>query len=808
MEHRNNKTAQQNTGAWLIAFSTEYLKSNDPLKPNQVISYHYYVISPDQEAWNGNIFPEPGKRIELDDLLREAIQGQAKERYLKWPKTIYLIGYSTLKSLCHLSDFKKFKNDLQYHDGQLVTLKDPMKRPLWHNYNRHDAKIFLYDISLLVPDKFAFADIAAMLGYTRFDYSENSPLKSYFENPSFWGTSDYNQYQLSKVEIICQYFKQYMTLHNDLLPDHKPSATIPKISELFTLHQWKLSGIDQNHVRGIAKPKKVNFRFKARYKFPVKSECIPILSTSHELAKRCYVGARVEAFMFGGTPIDNWSDYDLKGAYPTAMLLVPHIDWASHQHSQNITDYKPDVPGYALLKYFKFPPGTRYPCIPVKQNDCLIFPLNGEYVPCTSPEIDLAIRMGAELEIMDGYIFSGKQSEHSPFEQVVLELTKRRYAAPKGSIINEFYKAILTNLYGKVGQGYSDDGIGTSRISSSYFAAYTTSLVRACVTEIMWSLSQQGCLISNVNTDGFAVNAIATQVDIACPGIVSKLLSEIRRLIFNDPRIIEVKHRAKQLLTWRNRGYATAEYDGNEFLLAKSHMKPHGVDGERVLNDWFIEKFINREYGSKYPQLKTNAYDVWAHGCGYSETVEQVALNMDYDFKQRPVSPSISSIKGNEHLFFGTTPWHNINDWERCRDDWAAFSRARKAVLKSVDIANDFLEYHDQYPITAHGINRNIEHPWKTVIHQFLCAYQQGLLGPVKTLTASELVARICKAGYIITRDDVHNAKRMKFIAHGFRDTERVRHHIEKLQVVFSELDFSEMLQKEAGNGNDQEIKV
>ena len=52
---------------------------------------------------------------------------------------------------------------------------------------------------------------------------------------------------------------------------------------------------------------------------------------------------------------------------------------------------------------FKFPADTRFPCLPIRSDNGLIFPLSGESY-AGSPEIQLALTMGAEIEIAHGVI--------------------------------------------------------------------------------------------------------------------------------------------------------------------------------------------------------------------------------------------------------------------------------------------------------------------------------------------------------------------------------------------------------------------
>src|SRR5262249_46804464 len=78
-----------------------------------------------------------------------------------------------------------------------------------------------------------------------------------------------------------------------------------------------------------------------------------------------YHGGRNEQFWFGPCFEDNWSDFDLSSAYPTAMSIIGKPDWEKMYQTTNVGKFKPDTLGYCWVD-FEFPKNTRYPCIPVR----------------------------------------------------------------------------------------------------------------------------------------------------------------------------------------------------------------------------------------------------------------------------------------------------------------------------------------------------------------------------------------------------------------------------------------------------------
>ena len=120
----------------------------------------------------------------------------------------------------------------------------------------------------------------------------------------------------------------------------------------------------------------------------------------------------------------------------------------------------------------------------------MIYVLEGEGF-VTSPEIDLARRMGAEIEIAYGVVVPPKPDGIRPFLEISRWVNEQRriYDKKKFPFENAFYKLIGNNIYGKVAQGLKDKSrvfntltgntrqLERSAISDAYAAAYVTGLV-------------------------------------------------------------------------------------------------------------------------------------------------------------------------------------------------------------------------------------------------------------------------------------------------------------------------------------------
>lgn len=88
-------------------------------------------------------------------------------------------------------------------------------------------------------------------------------------------------------------------------------------------------------------------------------------------------GGRNESIHYGITQDDVWIDWDIIGAYTTALsFLRPLSSYSQAYHSTIISDYDFKQLGYAYLD-FKFPRDCLFPCLPVRTANGLIFPLEG-----------------------------------------------------------------------------------------------------------------------------------------------------------------------------------------------------------------------------------------------------------------------------------------------------------------------------------------------------------------------------------------------------------------------------------------------
>ena len=140
-----------------------------------------------------------------------------------------------------------------------------------------------------------------------------------------------------------------------------------------------------------------------------------------------YHGGRNESFVYGVVN-GEFHDYDLPGAYPTAMAMLEYPDWDQKRMIGELTgeEFQSNknfdlINSYTALKIkFEFPSTVKYPNLPVRLDfTSVIFPLTGETF-CTGHEFLLAMKLGCKIKILSGVYIPFKKSGVGT-EKAVLE---------------------------------------------------------------------------------------------------------------------------------------------------------------------------------------------------------------------------------------------------------------------------------------------------------------------------------------------------------------------------------------------------
>ncbi len=740
---------------------------------NNVLSYQFYATDRSGSEWTSIWYPQGGKRYSLSPLLSCVVMKGIQDGHIrKWPKAICLMAHFSLSDLTALFDFPNLKTLVDSVRRTLITIRDPMRVKLWDEHRHaHEVTVTLRDSLLLAPaGRQSLADLGDLVGLEKMALNEGE-----IENMDALLRDDperFEAYAKRDPEISVRYCIKVMQLNHDLTGKAEIPPTLSSIGIDYLLRLWREMGIDPHAVLGTEVVDEQQWSERRNHSFRRK-KTVPTAEryTMESFATECYHGGRNEQYFFGAGNPGVWTDWDLSSAYTTAMAIICLPDWSAIRQTRDLDEFQPHVMGYARVR-FRFPDGTRFPCLPVRTSGGLLFPLEGVSY-CCSPEIYLARKLGAQLEILIGCVLPSS-FETRPFEAFIIECIKRRKSFTKGALEELLWKEIGNSTYGKTAQGlrkkrcfdsrtgeYGD--LPPSKITNPYLAAYTTSFVRAVLGEIIAALPLHRSVCS-ATTDGFLTDATDEEVMAATEGPLGLSFAQTRLRLSGDTSILERKHRIAQPLGWRTRGQATlVEIPSEKPVLAKAGLKPP-MKEKAAHNDWIVGMFINRNSETRQSvTMLRNLPEIWKQGGDLVNKEIVRRVNMDYDWKRQPVDPSMRPVKGVEHLYFDTKPWKSAEDFQQCRDAWEQYRGTSGRVLKNEGDLEHFNDFRAVGNVSGkHKVQRSLTKSSLTLAKRmFLRAYTRSVWGlDVSQMSYSEIARWLCSVNCPTTKADVENARR------------------------------------------------
>ena len=461
-------------------------------------------------------------------------------------------------------------------------------------------------------------------------------------------------------------------------------------------------------------------------------------------------------------------DIDAKNAYPTAMALVPDLDWEAgciedvvHERELTLDDVPEPTSSFVAFVSFEFPENVAYPTLPIVADGTLIYPRASEGVAGTwvcGPELWLALQLGATVFCQIG--FAGRIARRSDgslslsLRHGVRQLIEDRSTATrlfgKGSLEEQTLKTGVNTIYGKTAQDVAEqrswdaykqemDNVGGSAISSPSHAAVTTSLVRAQLLATMNQIGERGGQVFSVTTDGFITDWAVHDVEALDLYGLAGHLRDARSALTGDPTIWEAKHEQDDLVNFTTRGNVSLRPDG---VCAHNGLKPSdGIAADsREDREELLAHVVTREGRVENAYRRFPSFQELSKKEGRKDfipsTVERT-VSMDFDLKRRPlmasmVAEAVPLPDGSTHEMatFPTAPWESIEDCLRAR----AIAReiANTGCLRTVD---EWREWHVRF---AHGRGHRIVTPRRAVLMSIVMAHRQGVV-TIPTLASREL---------------------------------------------------------------------
>ncbi len=779
---------------------------------NQLLSFQWCVLFQGLEH-TGIAFYENGMRPRLCDLVQQILtEAKSKELFSHFPKLVFVVSHFTLAELSILKDFDLLKNRFDTIRGSFTSLMEPLPVKVTDtNRNQRWIELHLRDSLHLTPQGARLEVLGQIHGIPKVELPPGA-----IQNMAKLLESDpelFIEYAITDARIAAFHARKMAKLNRELTGQAVVPISLGGLAVAFALECWKEQSIDPLDVLGMVEVKEEEFDPRTgRIKKKKKSVLMATLHEYEALAVEAYHGGRNEAFLFGPTPVDDWLDVDLKGAYSTSLASVGMPQWLELRHSVNLKDFHAGVLGAARI-HFKFPATVRFPTLPVRLPNNLIFPLEGETY-ATSPEIEAAQALGASIEILSGFVIPMNPAVR-PFEAVIADCTRRRNESKrKGDDLGDrLYKEIANSLYGKVAQGLRHKRVFDSRsgdrkelppskVTQPFIAAYVTGLIRAALGELMNSVAEDREIIS-VTTDGFITNEPLETLERKANGPACSVLRQARERLLGESSILEVKHAVRQVLCFRTRGQATLELgaEGTSPLLAKAGIKPPPeIVGRDSQNDWMVRQFIERsaETTFDYESLATlrQIYDTDGDLVAVGHRRK---LGMEFDFKRKPSIRMMGNLpECQSHLTFLTTPFASEKECRFYRESWKHFERSGRCLKTEKDL-RDFEEFLAGEQLRERGIKRSSEGLAKVAMRQFLRRLVRGTCGLASGLELNsyeKLADRLSVSGVDVTVSDLKNAGRLrvKMESHSIPPTPEVMRLVSFLRGEFPDWDAQELL--------------
>jgi hypothetical protein len=721
----------------------------------QVLSYQFFAHYKDGCEWKGICIPEENQRITLAEFIVFALAKGIEENLItKIPKMIYLVGHFTRADIPAFKDFGEFSDLIGNVRNTFLSIDRgiPLKIQ-FEDQTFSEHQILIRDTILLAPTGTkSLASIGEMVGTKKITLSEDPEKEKFYKENMIvlirenWEL--FKEYALVDAEICVRYAMKVMDEYTKATGNRRIPVTLTSIGIEFLLKSWaETQGFDQNEALGKEHIIERVFDKKSGwFKNEGRDVFLQEVDWFIDFVTETYHGGRNEQFWFGPAFKDHWTDYDLSSAYPTAMNLIGFPKWRDVFVTHDIDKFLPTTLGFVCVD-FKFPDHVRYPCLPVRTQNGLIFPLQGRSM-CSAPELYVARKLGAEiLNIRHGVIVPSNPDQRV-FGSFIADCIRKRGEYPKKSIDALFWKELSNSTYGKTAQGLREkrvfnlkkretEQLPPSKITNAYYASFITSFVRAILGEIMNSIPEDKMVFS-CTTDGFLTNASMKDIEKASKGELCQIYRESRKQLTDVPSLLEIKHKIKKPLGWRTRGQATLiagdvnpdDHDHHIVLAKGGIYSPEKWTSEKD-NEYVVDLFFNRKPDHMIKMdIKTSMRDIVLQGSDFVSKSLEKRLSMEFDWKRCPLS--VTESKQHKHVVFSTNPWRSFDEFQSIREIWDQFTNDGHRCVKTIEDYREFVRFANSRMGVDKSDTKYMKKRYGDIerLKMLLCcAYKQGEAG-------------------------------------------------------------------------------
>lgn len=880
----------------IIGFDTEYQREaatnadGEVELRNQVLSYQYScrIISPEnaefEPHWSGIVLPkgrQDSDRLTLTEFVEHALAaGFRTNPNLKMPVDIYLVAHFTRADVPGFSDFKDEASrkamKLENIRGLFMNVRKdiPVKLSRGKGLKPIRLGVKIRDTIALAPaGAKSLARLGDILNFKKIELSDDPDEELRLkQNMSELMETDwrlFREYAIRDAEICDQYTTRIIRMYFEKTGRFKLPVTLTSIGVDLIQEFWLSQGVHPLDV--VAKEEVVEkywSKKKERFQTRKKLVSIPKLHWNEDFFTECYHGGRNEQFWFGPAPEGVWYDYDLTSAYPSGMAIIGNPHWdtirAISSTDELLTRFAPDDLAYANVD-FEFPEEVRYPVLPVRTENGLLFPRKGNSTTHIS-EILLAKQLGCKISLIEGRQIdsdriSSRTEEYAPakrpFSGFARNCIVERSKHPKKSLDNLFWKELVNSTYGKTAQGLRERRIydlrdaetkplEPSKITNPVYAAFITAFCRAVLGEIMNALPESVQIFS-VTTDGFLTTATDQQMrDVVHAGPLGQRYLDARRRLAGEWGIYEIKHIIRQPVGWRTRGQATLQpsqpkdWEGTRMtpkedervVLAKGGIKLDAVLTKKEQNDKILRLFFGRKpTDTMAVKLGAGIREMYEQGMDFVDKEMTKRLSMEFDWKRRPHSAGevpvpVEGQQTYDHLAFSTQAWDSVDQFNTVRAIWSDYNKQSPHCLKTLGDYQAWAEYFEsalaaQGPAKAYlakedGILKRLRREL-VIAHKLRKAGTHELnpesFGNENIVASYKLKARefaeILETGFGIpcAKTDVDNARKKKtFIPHQVPNCTLAVERLEAIKRdLFPHLDIDQFLTPKAAFNLDVE---
>lgn len=654
----------------------------------EIVSYQFFTEIEDNR-YGFIIYPWKDTRISMRNLFNMVIASLNDFYQIPGDLKVLLISHFGLTDISATDEAKtSILSKSSIHDKCVFTTKPIKLRCYTPTRTLKNIKLVIRDSMLLAAGHPSLKVLGEALGYEKIFAGENI-----FDTMKWKETnhSEFVGYAINDA-LIC--YEWITTIYKEELKEglEKVPVTIGNEAAKFAhekikeINGWNNEEFDL-YFRGIKW-----FRDDdGKGKYVRNKKALPSCSLIHTLARDSYYGGRNECYTSGIFKEQTY-DYDLKGAYVAGLALLEDPDFSKRcvnmSGTLNLRSIDPLSYGFGYIG-FKFPEGTKMPCLPVKTERGLIFPMEGETYAC-NPEVYAALLMGAKIWVEESYKIANSFRDKKSFAEVARIGTMEREAQKKGSAIELSKKERNNCWYGKLGQGLKEVKsydpfyrkmieVGDSLITNEVLVAHLTSLVRALISLTMAEVINKGYTIHSVTTDGFISDIPYEELLEINAGTLTDAFKGARKYLSGKEKIWEIKHSQKTLINIKTRANIGLNDDSSKLgvFAAGSCSLPREVkiDFEESQREYLAELFLNRSDENpvisqfvRFPSVRQLMENTERDFIG---ELAEAKTNFEFDYKRKPINVRDEEVTINgktyNHVTFETEPWKNEEEFNQFR---------------------------------------------------------------------------------------------------------------------------------------------